>query len=338
MRRALFVLASAMLIVAAGSVVAGAESPASPDTSVTRHAVGAAGTVLAPGDRRTRSRSIPDTQVLGVKWSGDPNAAFSSRPATRTARGAARSTWPAPTAAPTPTPRTPAVPRRRFVARTSPIRSRSRTPTASGCGSSEGTVRDVQVVAVSSPDGLAGSASSSGGLGGGSVPTALAVSGVAIGALALPRKRGLSILLIVVVAGGGALVALDVAQPSRADAVRGPAAHRDARRVGSRRVARLRACPDGPDYSIPRIAVVHHTDGGNGYSQGASPGIVRGLYAVLDQHPRLLRPALQLPHRPVRHDLRRSVRRDRERARSERTRRTSTAGRSASCSWAPTRA
>ncbi|HMC70123.1 MAG TPA: N-acetylmuramoyl-L-alanine amidase, partial [Mycobacteriales bacterium] len=43
---------------------------------------------------------------------------------------------------------------------------------------------------------------------------------------------------------------------------------------------RRQACPNGPEYSPTiKMGFLHHTDSGNGYSQGAVPGIIRSIYA-----------------------------------------------------------
>ncbi len=68
-----------------------------------------------------------------------------------------------------------------------------------------------------------------------------------------------------------------------------------------------------PDYAPVKMAFVHHTDSGNGYTAAESPAIMRGIYAYHTQLAALERRRLQLPDRPLRHHLRRPLRRRRPR-------------------------
>ncbi|MGZ6966314.1 MAG: N-acetylmuramoyl-L-alanine amidase [Acidimicrobiia bacterium] len=276
MRRVLFVLASAMLIVAAGSAVAGADGRSDPKTSVARHDITPQGEVMAAGDQGTPANVSPDTRVLGLRWSGDPGASFTVE--TRDGNG----TWhTAQNVAKPDGGADPGSPDARRATTTLQSANVS-DPVSVGHANrvrvrvEHGSVRDVKLVSVSTSSGLAGS--TPGGLGGGSLPPALALSGVAVGALAFPRKRMLSVLVIIAVGASGALFALDVVHPNDAGAASQPRIVTRAE-WGADESARIRACPDGPGYAIPRIAVVHHTAGANGYSQADSPAIVRGLYA-----------------------------------------------------------
>lgn len=279
MRRALFVAASAMLMVAAGSAVAGAQDPSAPKTAVARHDVTAAGGVLATGDEGTPADVAPDTRVLGVKWSGDPNTSFTIE--TRDANG----TWH--TAENVAQPDGGADPSSPDARRADTVLHGMNVSDPVSVGNANrvrvrveaGSASDVKVVSVSSADGLKGSSGSDGGLGGGSVPSTLALGGLAVGALAFPRKRGLIVLLVVAIGVSGTVFALDLTHASPASAAAAQPNIVTRAQWGADESARLRACPEGPDYSIPRIAVVHHTAGANGYSQADSPAIVRGLYA-----------------------------------------------------------
>ena len=86
-------------------------------------------------------------------------------------------------------------------------------------------------------------------------------------------------------------------------------ADRPSRFLGRRRVDPPRACRSFADQV--RFSIVHHTAGRNDYSRAEAAAIVKGDPALPRAGERLERHRLQLPRRPLRHDLRGPVRRRR---------------------------
>ena len=64
-----------------------------------------------------------------------------------------------------------------------------------------------------------------------------------------------------------------------------------------------------PSYAAVKMAFIHHTASGNTYTQADASGARARHLRVPRQEPRLERHRLQLPRRPLRHHLRRQVRR-----------------------------
>jgi hypothetical protein len=258
-----------MLATVALCALAGAEG--APGTTVTKIDASTRGDALGVGER-TESPAIPAaTNILGVQWRGDPEARLAVE--TRAADGTWRTTATIGHADGGADPNS-------AEARGAAGRMAGRTASApiSVRGADEvrvrvtdGTISDVRIVAVAPTLPVREVPVQQGLVGGGVVAVLIA------GALAIPRRRLIG--AVGVVAMGGAMLAAVPARTPSADAAVPTAPGIISRaQWGANENLRLTACPDGPNYSAPTLAVVHHTDTSNGDSPAQSFATVRSIY------------------------------------------------------------
>ena len=214
---------------------------------VRHHAISDPGTTLGVGQGGRPADLSDDTRVIGVRWSGDPNATFTVE--TRDARGhwhrdggigkpdggADPGTADATRAA--------QVLGGAYVSEPMTVLHRDRVRVRV----ERGSAATVDLTSVSSTTGAPGN-------GGSTSPAmpAMAASGLALGVLAFPRRKGVAVALVVVIGASGALVALDVVHPSAAHAA-GPGQPRIVSRGewGADESLRLAACPRAPTPRSP---------------------------------------------------------------------------------------
>ena len=273
-RRLAAALGAGLLATVTWCSFAGAEG--APGTSVTTIDASPRGEVLTPGDR-TDSPSISSaTNLLGLQWRGERDAELvvETRASGGTWRRAA--TIGAPDGGADPGSAEARAAEARVGGRTvsHPISVRGADEVRVRVA--DGSVSDVRVVAVAPTPPIREVPLRQGVLGGGAA--AVLVAGV----LAIPRRRLLGAVAVVVVGGAGLAT---VAAPTRSAEAGVPATPPIISRAqwGADENLRLTACPDGPNVAQPRLAVVHHTDTSNGDSPAQSYATVRSIYTYYVQ-------------------------------------------------------
>lgn len=249
-----------------------AGASASDRTAVTRSSLDATPTGLSVGETSASPAVPATTNLLAVQWRGDGDARVvvetrdGDGPWTRVA-----TVGEADGGADTGSPDARAATRRlgqRWASEPVAVRGvdevRVRVLT--------GTLRDPRLLAIGPTAARYRVPVQSGLLGGGAV--AIAVAAV----LLIPGRRLLGLLSVTVVLAAATVPM--IATPRRADAFIPQAPPIITRGAwGADESLRLTACPDGPSYTAPQFAVVHHTATSNGDTPAQSYATVRSIYA-----------------------------------------------------------
>jgi hypothetical protein len=262
-----------LLVAFASPALAAGE--ARPETEVRDTRVTPAGRTIAPGTT-SAAPAVPDhTNLVGVSWAGDGAATFAVE--TRADDGRWRRVGRVAEADGGPDLDTPEAQRAAAAGRLASDAIEVDDPANVRVRVAEGNVRDVHVVAVASPPAPAPNAAgpalaTTGGAG------ALGAA-VALGCI-VPRVRRRQLVALLIVAatvGAAATIVVDDSRP--AGAIPGQPRIISRAEWGADESLRLRNCPEGPNYSVPRMAVVHHTVNSNSYSPDGAVALVRSIYA-----------------------------------------------------------
>jgi len=279
MRRTLFVLIVAGLGALVPALAAGAD-PSAPPTTFQKTPVG----VTQAGDQ-SKAPTVPDhTNLVGVQWSGDEAATFRIETKSETGKWKARETVAtADGGADLNTDEARLAQQRRdaqFVSEPVGVNG----PDQVRVRVTSGTVSDVRIVAVGTPPGLAEE----------SAPSPLEVNPLAAGGLAFAvagavstrkgRRGALLLVLMVGMVASAALIGAPEANAVPGDVPFPPNPGYVSRaQWGADENLRLAACPEGPDYSTPKLMVIHHTATTNSYSPAQTAATVRGIYTYYIQ-------------------------------------------------------
>ena len=273
---ALAFLAVLGLVVAFASPAMAADASRAP-TTVRDKQVTPDGEGVVPGTP-SASPDIPDgTNLVGISWTGDPNAEFTLE--TRADDG-----------------RWQRAERNIGEADGGPDEGSAEARRAAAAGETasdpievddpanvrvrleSGMVADVHVIAVASavpgkPDTGAQDALTLGGAGtaGGAV--------LALGLLIPRGKRRIPVAVLIVLATMGVVATVAVESDTPAGATPGQPRIISRAEWGADESLRLRNCPEGPSYSVPRMAVIHHSVNSNSYSPDGAVALVRSIYA-----------------------------------------------------------
>ena len=281
MRRILFVLFVAGLGALVPALAAGA-GPSVPPTSFQKTPVG----VTEAGDQ-SKAPTVPDnTNTVGVQWSGDASATFKLETKSETGKWKVRESVAAPDGGADPDSAEARSAAQRIGAQFASEPIGVNGPDQVRVRVTSGNVSNVRIVAVGSAPGFAATESAPGPL----EVNPLAAGGLAFaaaGAISTRRGRRGALLLVVIVgmAASAALIGVPDANAAAPGDVPFPPNPGYVSRAqwGADENLRRSVCPEGPDYSDPKLIVVHHTATTNSYSPAQTAATVRGIYVYYIQ-------------------------------------------------------
>jgi N-acetylmuramoyl-L-alanine amidase len=274
----LFLAVGALWVGVAAGTGAWADGQSVSKTTISKHAVTAAGEQL-DGHQQSASRSVPDhTNLVSVSWEGDPSATFHVETRDGTGAWVDRGTVSKADGG-----TDPGTPDARRAASVSEIVSEPilvKDPDEVRLRVGDGAASAVNVTAFASPTPDLPPAAAA------SMVPGFGLIGVGGAVVALRNRRRAVAVLVILVVAGGAISAIGVVGITKADAaapgdIPFPAQPRIVTRseLGIDESLRLSVCPSGPDYAAPKLAIIHHTVNGNDYTQAGAADIVRNLYA-----------------------------------------------------------
>lgn len=278
---ALITLASLGLVVACATPALAA-GDTKPSTTVRDLRVTPRGQAMAPG-ATTSAPVVPDhTNLVGVQWAGDAAAKFTVEVRGNNGRwtlaGKVSEADGGPDPGTTEALRAQAHLGNGFA--TEPLQVDD--PAKVRVRVESGAVQDVRVVAVASPPAPTADRAPARALqltgAGGAFGAVLALG------LVIPRerrrrwpRRPTALLLVLVTIGMTGAVLVD--RDSPASALPGQPRIISRGEWGADESLRLRNCPEGPSYAVPRLAVIHHTVNSNSYTPSGAISLVRSIYA-----------------------------------------------------------